>query len=272
MLDDLFVGDKLEWLENKAIEILRHFEPHALEFNPNGYDVGFSGGKDSIVVLDLVRRAGVKHTVHYSVTTIDPPELIYFIRENYPDVVWRKPEKNFFTMVEKRGLPSRTRRWCCDVYKERSSKNCFVVTGVRGGESVSRSKRRQFESCSKYADRRFLHPIFHFSDEAVWAYIKKHNLQYCSLYDEGFERLGCIGCPMAGGKRLEQFRRWPRFAEKWRVAAGKYYDSRKEKGSNCTKKFKDGDEFFDWWLSDKPYPKEFENELGFQTDAKGFFV
>lgn len=76
---------------DRAMARLRLHEP------PEGYYVAFSGGKDSCVVLDLCRRAGVKHDAHYNVTTVDQPELVNFIRECYPEA-WRGRNKPLKTM------------------------------------------------------------------------------------------------------------------------------------------------------------------------------
>lgn len=64
--------------------------------NDIGYDVQFSGGKDSCVVYDLVKRAGVKYRVNYCQTTVDPPELVRFIKEQYPEVTWIRPKKTMW--------------------------------------------------------------------------------------------------------------------------------------------------------------------------------
>lgn len=68
-----------------AIQRLKSFEP------PEGYFLAFSGGKDSQCIYHLAKMAGVKFEAHYRVTSVDPPELIYFIREHYPDVIFDVP-------------------------------------------------------------------------------------------------------------------------------------------------------------------------------------
>lgn len=98
-----------------AINRLKLHEP------PEGYYVAFSGGKDSCVVLDLCKRAGVKYDVHYSVTTVDPPELIYFIRRYYPDA-WEnrtRPEISMWELIPRKRMPPTQRvRYCCQYFKE----------------------------------------------------------------------------------------------------------------------------------------------------------
>ena len=98
-----------------AINRLKLHEPK------EGYYVAFSGGKDSCVVLDLCKRAGVKYDAHYSVTTVDPPELIYFIRRYYPDA-WEnrmRPEISMWELIPRKRMPPTQRvRYCCQYFKE----------------------------------------------------------------------------------------------------------------------------------------------------------
>ena len=75
-------GYELRDYTTEAIAFLRENEP------PEGFFVGFSGGKDSIVSLELCRIAGIKHQAFYSCTRIDPPEVVRFIRMHYPEVTW----------------------------------------------------------------------------------------------------------------------------------------------------------------------------------------
>lgn len=183
------VRDKVQ----TAIDRIKEFCP------PEGYYVAFSGGKDSTVVLDLVKRAGVKYDAHYNRTTVDPPELVRFIREQYPDVEERKPEMNMWQLIPKKRMPpTRTVRYCCQYLKEGGGAGRTVITGVRWAESTKRSKRRMVEVCNKNASKIHLHPIIDWSEYDVWTYIRSNNLPYCSLYDKGYKRLGCIGCPLGG--------------------------------------------------------------------------
>ena len=126
-----------------AIDILRQFEP------PEGYYLAFSGGKDSQCVYHLAKEAGVKFDAHYSVTSVDPPELVRFIKENYPDVEMKIPHDKdgkpvtMWNLIPKRRLPpTRIARYCCEALKESNGKYRVTLTGVRKAESVNRSKNQ----------------------------------------------------------------------------------------------------------------------------------
>ena len=245
---DLFSGkDKAEI----AIDRLRAFCP------PEGYYVAFSGGKDSVVILDLVKRSGVKYDAHYNITGIDPPELYYFIRDNFPEVERHRPETTIWKLIVKKMMPPTRRvRYCCEHLKERGGQDRKVVTGIRWAESGRRSKRRIVEACFRDDRKFYVNPIIDWSDEDVWEYIKTNNLKYCHLYDEGFKRLGCIGCPMAGTTRRKEFDRWPRYEQKYRKAFAAAAAARNMK--ECSQEWKDthpllaswddGDSMFDWWM------------------------
>ena len=95
-----------------------------------------------------------------------------------------------------------------------------------------------------------VNPIIDFTDEDVWQFIREENLPYCKLYDQGYERLGCIGCPMAGGKKQqEEFEKYPKFRDAYIRAFNRMLVKRKERGLET--KWQTGEEVMEWWTSDK---------------------
>ena len=89
-----------------AITLLKMFEAKAIEMHPEGYYLCFSGGKDSQVIYELAKQAKVKFQAYYNVTTVDPPELVYFIRKMYPAVIINQPDTTMcsFLMVRKHSV------------------------------------------------------------------------------------------------------------------------------------------------------------------------
>lgn len=260
--NDLFDGvrDKVKI----AIERLQYFEPK----DGSGYYVAFSGGKDSIVVKDLVIKSGTKYDIHFNVTSVDPPELMQYIKTHHPDVERHMPERTMFQLWKDKMMPpTRKVRFCCEVLKERGGKGRNVVTGVRWAESARRAQRRMFEA--KRNDKRtyFLHPIIDWSDAEVWQYIHANNLPYCKLYDEGMKRIGCIGCPMSS-RRKEDFKRWPAYERAYRAAAaaaaknirdnGPEYLSRRFKGRAL--RWETGEAMFSWWMEETHNEMRDENQ------------
>ena len=130
------LADKIDM----AIRRLQAFCP------PEGYYVAFSGGKDSQCVYHLCKMAGVKFDAHYNVTSVDPPELIRFIRKNYPDVHFDYPRDRdgkvvtMWNLIPRKQMPpTRLARYCCEWFKESSGKGRITVTGVRWAESAGRA-------------------------------------------------------------------------------------------------------------------------------------
>ena len=223
-----------------SIQLLKDFEPD------DGYYLAFSGGKDSICIKRLADMSGVKYDAHYSVTTIDPPELVRFIRSEHHDVKFEHPEEPFLKKMATKGFPQRQRRWCCELYKERGGTGRKVVTGIRKAESNKRAGRRAVEVCYKDVSKTYVNPIINWTDDDVWEFIKQQGLKYCSLYDEGWKRIGCLFCPMAGKARLMEAKKYPRYVK----AFIKAFDKLHGKGRDSTKRWKDGEEMFWWWMKE----------------------
>lgn len=90
-----------------------------------------------------------------------------------------------------------------------------------------------------------VNPIIDWTDDEVWEFIEEYGVRYCELYDEGFRRLGCIGCPLAGRKAmLRDFERWPKYKALYVQA----FDRMLKKKKNETK-WQTGQDVFDWWIS-----------------------
>lgn len=130
-----------------SIELLKKAEKLALRYSEDGFYLAFSGGKDSQALYHLAVMGGVKFKAHMNFTSVDPVEVIRFVREKYPDVVTHKPVDSIYNIAvkEKYLLPSRIIRWCCAVLKERGGAGTVCLTGIRRDESTRRAKRNAVE-------------------------------------------------------------------------------------------------------------------------------
>lgn len=263
---------------------------------PEGYYLAFSGGKDSVVVKRLMKMAGVPFDAHYHNTSVDPPELIRFIREYHPDVKIDFPvDKDgkritMWTLIEKNMIPpTRLIRYCCEFLKESAGDGRMTVTGVRWAESNNRAKnqgivnvwpdkdtkkatekdenfltnkqggvilvndndesRSLVEGCYKRS-KTLLNPIIDWTEDDVWEFIHEERVPYCGLYDEGWTRIGCIGCPMAGTKSRErEFARWPKYKEMYIRAFDRMIKLREERARPGDKWVGyTGLDVYRWWM------------------------
>ena len=267
MIDQLNVYGK-----NKvevAIERLKLFEP------PEGYYLAFSGGKDSVVIKALADMAGVKYDAHYSHTSVDPPELIRFIKDVHPDVIIEYPRYKDGTRItmwnlipKKKIPPTRMVRYCCEKLKETGGNGRFCITGVRWDESVRRKSARaglEIEKGEKTRDRydpdnppdehlyrmcptkgkHILNPIIDWTTEEVWEFIDRFDVPYCKLYDEGCTRLGCIGCPMTA-KQSEELEKYPKYKQAYIRAFDRMLQL-----NDRTYSWDNGEDVMNWWIGKK---------------------
>lgn len=152
-------------------------------------------------------------------------------------------------LIPKNGLPDRRFRWCCKVLKENGGHDRLVVTGVRWAESARRSKRRMVETCNLDPTKRYLNPVIDWSDDEIWDYIHNNKLPYCTLYDEGFQRIGCIMCPMANNnQRLSEQRRWPKIADSYKRACDKLFKRKKDRGLSLRPEWTCGNDMYESWM------------------------
>ncbi len=283
--------------DDEAISFIQYFERLALQYDPRGYCVCTSEGKDSRVLGHLFRRAGVKHFYLHSITGIDPPELTYFQRRNFQEYKDQgylcydiMPRKSMVRMMQERKIPPlRQARYCCSELKEVRTKEqgiAILSFGVRKYESVKRKKnrdemeivkpgkkqnvimpfdneenRREFEDCYTFKEKR-VNPITYWTDADIWNYSEYWKLEQSELYKEGFKRLGCIGCPMAGEcERKREFERWPGFKKMYLLGFEKMIEARKAAGLEILPGMETPEKWFDWWISDRAHKKKWEEQL-----------
>lgn len=248
--------------------------------------ITYSGGKDSQVLVALAERSGIDFEVVNSHTTADAPETVYFIREQFRQMEGRgincaiekprykgKPTSMWSLIPQKMMPPTRLVRYCCAVLKENTGRDRFIATGVRWAESTRRKnsrgvmelmhkdpakriilmgdndeKRQLFETCN-LKSKMTVNPIVDWSDDDVWDYTHSEHLPVNPLYCEGHKRVGCIGCPMAGGGRQHEFMRWPKYEELYVAAFERMLEARRAKGKPCG--WQTGRDVFRWWMEDK---------------------
>ena len=209
-------------------------------------EVSYSGGKDSDVILELTKMAGIPYRAIYKATTIDPPQTIAHAREMGAEVI--RPKKTFFQLISERGFPSRFSRWCCSELKE--YKICDrAIQGIRRSESRKRAERyKEPEMCRVYSAKEKVKvylPILEWADQDVEDFIKERNLKCHPLYyREGqfdvTKRLGCMGCPLASKKkRIQEFKENPKMLKAWIRAGQKRYTSEAYQNGKAKFKFKD---------------------------------
>lgn len=258
---------------HRAIENFKIYEELALKIHPNGYYLAFSGGKDSQAIYHLAQMAGVKFEPHYHITTVDPPELVQFIKKTYPNVVREQPVLSMWKLIVKKQFPpSRKIRYCCSELKEHGGEGRFTVTGVRWAESKKRQawnlaqvqtstqvspillnndnddRRRPLEHCitrGKYV----LNPIIDWTEEEVWGFIHQQIQTYCELYDCGFSRIGCIGCPLASlRQRKWELNRYPKYRMAYLRAFERMLKERTPRDQPSEEAWTCAEEVYNWWL------------------------
>lgn len=253
-----------------AIQTIQKAESLALKYQDYGFHLAFSGGKDSQVIYELCKMAGVKFRPVMQVTTLDPPELMKFVRKNYPDVFMERPEINFYKLiVKKKMLPLRQSRYCCQYLKEQSGAGTVTIIGIRRAESNRRAMRNELETsdrkysntldqfnidnknqvlCIKGKDKILLSPIINWTNLDVWGFIRGNKLEYCELYDKGYHRIGCMFCPIASAKSKQRDRiNYPGVERLIKKAINELVVNN---GYGDDLNY-DIDEIFNWWISNK---------------------
>jgi phosphoadenosine phosphosulfate reductase len=216
------------------------------------------------VLLELAKRSGVKFDAHYNVTGIDPPELVRFIRQHHPDVEFvHPPVETWWQGIMVHGLPMRTIRWCCRSLKEHGGAHRVMLTGIRAEESSKRASRGMVNFCARQS-KTMASPIFFWTEQLVWDFIRGEGLPYCKLYDQGWKRIGCVVCPFESPQGTQRnMARWPKLFEATRKQAERYYNAQREKphSKGPHVRFATFEEWWQWWLARRlPWPGRLDEE------------
>ena len=179
-------------------------------------EISFSGGKDSEVILELAKMAGIHYRAIYKNTTIDPPGTIAHCKSKGVEIF--PPRITFFDLVKKKGCPTRRARFCCEKLKEYKVL-IRAVQGIRRVESVNRKKRyKEPEICREYSngDTQVYLPILNWTDKDVEDFISERGIKCHPLYydEQGNfhveRRLGCIGCPLQADNGKADYLQYPK--------------------------------------------------------------
>lgn len=198
-----------------------------------------------------------------SLTSVDPGDVIRFVKTEYSSVVRHKPKLSIFQKaIERQILPTMRVRWCCADFKESAGAGKVTLIGIRAEESARRARRHEVEVSSKKfsgnleefeewskseigrkqkkmkrklnedefsvksdnevrcingKDSILISPIFDWTEKDVWYFLNNViKAPHCSLYDEGYTRIGCILCPMSNAKsKLRDIKHFPHVKRNW---------------------------------------------------------
>ena len=216
-----------------------------------------------------------------NLTSVDPPEVIRFVRKEYPDVDMVRPNMFIYDMAKKKAIiPTRTIRWCCREYKETAGAGKVTLIGIRHEESAKRKARNEVEisgrkfsgdldgmdgyrksvnitnasderalGCIRGKETLLISPIIYWTMADVWEFLNKVvQVPHCRLYDEGNTRIGCLRCPMSQPRQKQrEVERYPHIKRNWIKAIQWLLDN----GKLTRGKFHDAETYFNWWISGK---------------------
>lgn len=238
--------ERLIYLENEAFTFITN---EAKKYSLEQLLISFSGGKDSTVVADLVKRAlsnpSLAHI--YGDTTLEFPlsyEYLTRYKKDNPKTIIKiakNKEQNFYDVCEDIGPPARMMRWCCTMFKtgpitraiNQLFRNEKILTfyGIRKSESVSRSKYDRVANGAdvKIQKQTVASPIFYWSDLDIWLYLLSNEVDFNDAYQLGYDRVGCWCCPNNNVRAQflskiympEQYKKWREYLIEFAKSIGK---------------------------------------------------
>ena len=244
-----------ENLQKKIVQSIRLLEGIQKRYEGE-IELAYSGGKDSDVILQLAKEAGIRYRAIHKCTTIDPPGTLAHVNEMNVEI--RRPKESFFQLVARKGFPSRFSRFCCEKLKEYKILDKAII-GVRKEESRARENRyNEPTMCRFYGAQREenhveqIYPILDWTNKDVKDFIIDRGLKLAPIYydTEGkidvTQRLGCMCCPLASRKkRIVEFQKHPLIAKAYLRAGQKFMDSH----PNCKAQEK-YESVYEWFTRD----------------------
>lgn len=226
------ISEQLQRKIDASIKLLRSIQAaHPSEV----IEVAYSGGKDSDVILQLAKEAGINYEAIYKNTTIDPPGTIKHAEE-MGCTIMQPRHYTFRQLIERKGMPSRLRRFCCEELKEYKVRDVSII-GVRREESKNRAERyKEPTECRFYGSKKehveAVYPILEWTTQDVADFLQDRGIKCAPVYydERGVfhpeRRLGCMCCPMASrNKRIAEFKKYNGMVKFYIRAQQKFIDS-----------------------------------------------
>lgn len=207
-------ANRYNYISTEAKQFIREYSKQFADSDVKAAFVSFSGGKDSTVVSDLVRKAlGTPSIIHiFGNTTLEFPQTYDYIQrfkdENRKTPVLKaeNKEQDFFKLCETFGPPSRTLRWCCTIFKTGfigdrikrtfgDQKKILTFYGIRRSESSSRNNYERNSVGKKISKQLVASPIIDWNDFDIWLYLLTTKIDFNDAYRLGYTRVGCWCCP-----------------------------------------------------------------------------
>lgn len=290
--------------EQTAMERLRLASDMSLRLYGKPLLLTDSGGKDSAVICKLAENAGISFEIAHSHTTADAPETVYHVRKRAKEYELKgvsyticyptykgEPTSMWKLIPIKLMPPTRLGRYCCAVLKEATGRDRFIVTGVRWAESTARKNnrssleiihtdrkksillnndndedRRLFETCT-LKGKRVCNPIIDWQESDVWDFLADQHVECNPLYCEGWLRVGCVGCPMAGKMRYREFTRYLKYKRMYINAFERMLNERKKRGLSA-ESWHTGVDVYHWWMEDGVLPGQMDiDDIGMEESV-----